>query len=152
MKWVKNDIEKYVEAKEYVDTVVIPIQSFQLSDDTQLVKDTFAGEVLSIYANEIEKELSGRVLLTPAYTYNKTTDLEIEVQRLNNWIKDIKEQPFKHVFLLTLDMNFKKVEKDLDGNLLWFPGLQPTDLQSQEAVQMIRSQIEQISELIRSYW
>lgn len=152
MKWTKSDVEKYVEAKEYVDTVVIPVQSFQLSKDDQLIKDTFAGEVLSIYANEIEKELSGRLLLTPTYTFNKQSDIKQEVARLNEWIADIKEQPFEHVFLLTLDLNLKKEEQALDGNLLWFPGLQPTDLQSQEAVQMIRSQIEQISELIRSYW
>lgn len=152
MRWLKDDVEKYVEAKEYVDTVVIPVQPFQISTDDQLVKDTFAGEVLSIYANEIEKELSGRILLTPTYTYNKLSKIEQEVTRLNEWITDIQKQPFEHIFVLTLDLNLKKEERSLDGNLLWLPGLKPTDLQSQEAVQMIRSQIEQISELIRSYW
>jgi len=152
MRWLKTDIEKYVEAKEYVDTAVIPVQGFQLSEDNQLVKETFAGEVLSIYANEIEKELSGRILLTPTYTFNKLTNIEKEVMRLNEWITDLKNQPFEHIFILTLDLNLKKQEQLIDGNLLWLPGLKPTDLQSQEAVQMIRSQIEQISELIRSYW
>lgn len=152
MRWIKDDVEKYVTAKEYVDTAVIPVQSFQLSQEEQLVKETFAGEVLSIYANEIEKELSGRLLLTPTYTYNKQVSIDSEVTRLNDWVKDIKTQPFEHVFLLTLDLDLKKQERKLDGNLLWVPGLKPTNLQSQEAVQMIRSQIEQISELIRSYW
>lgn len=152
MRWLKEDVEKYVQAKEYVDTVVIPVLPFQLSQDNQLVTDTFAGEVLSIYANEIEKELSGRLLLTPIYTYNKSSQIEQEVSRLNEWIADIKTQPFEHIFVLTLDLNLKKQERALDGELLWLPGLKPTDLQSQEAVQMIRSQIEQISELIRSYW
>src|SRR5699024_6067720 len=152
MKWTKDDVEKYLTAKEYVDTAVIPVQSFQLTQDENLVKETFAGEVLSIYANEIEKELSGRLLLTPTYTYNKQAYIESEVTRLNDWVEDIKTQPFEHVFLLTLDLDLKKQERNLDGNLLWVPGLKPTSLQSQEAVQMIRSQIEQISELIRSYW
>lgn len=152
MRWIKEDVEKYVQAKEYVDTVLVPVQSFQLSEDSQLVNQTFAGEVLAIYANEIEKELSGRILLSPTYTYNKISDIKSEVVRLNEWITNIKEQPFKHIFLLTLDLDLKKHEQSLEGNLLWFPGMKPTDLQSQEAVQMIRSQIEQISELIRSYW
>ncbi|HLS23521.1 MAG TPA: DUF2487 family protein [Pseudogracilibacillus sp.] len=152
MKWQKDDIEKYVEAKEYIDTVVIPVQSFHLEEDTQLVKDTFSSEVLSIYAHEIEKELSGRLLLTPTYTYNKKSDLSKEIERMNEWIDDLKTQPFEHIFLLTLDVSLKKVERDLDGHLLWVPGLKPTNLQSQEAVQFIRSQIEQISELIRAYW
>ncbi len=152
MKWQKEDIEKYVEAKEYIDTVVIPVQSFQLSDDSQLVKDTFSSEVLTIYAHEIEKELSGRLLLTPTYTFNKNSDISKEIDRMNEWIEDLQAQPFKHIFLLTLDVSLKKIERELEGELLWVPGLKPTDLQSQEAVQVIRSQIEQISELIRAYW
>lgn len=152
MKWRKQDIDKYVEAKEYIDTAIIPVQTFQLSHEDQLAKDSFDSEVLSIYANEIEKELSGRVLLTPTYTYVKASDLEKEVSRMNEWIAEIKQQPFQHVFILTLDLQWKKLEASLDGNLLWVPGLKPTNLQSQEAVQVIRSQIEQISELIRTYW
>lgn len=152
MKWIKKDIEKYVEAKEYVDSLVIPVHPFQLSEDEKLVKDTFDSEVLSIYANEIEKELSGRLLLTPIYTYVKQADMDEEVARLNQWIKEIKKQPFNHLFVLTHDVQWKKIEQKIDANLLWIPSLKPTDLQSQEAVQMIRSQIEQISELIRAYW
>lgn len=152
MKWLKHDLEKYVEAKEYIDTAVIPVQAFHISREDQLTKDSFDCEVLSIYANEIEKELSGRVLLTPTYTYFKGTDLEREAKRINEWSDELKQQPFQHIFILTLDLQWKKHEALLDGNLLWLPGLKPTNLQSQEAVQVIRGQIEQISELIRSYW
>ncbi|NLI68777.1 MAG: DUF2487 family protein [Bacilli bacterium] len=152
MKWLRKDLEKYVQAKEYVDTVIIPVQMFQVVDENQLEKDSFDSEVLAIFANEIEKELSGRVMLAPAYTYVKGADLGREAERLNEWIKHLKQQPFKHIFVLTLDMQWKKSEASLDANLLWLPGLKPTNLQSQEAVQVIRGQIEQISELIRSYW
>lgn len=152
MKWRRQDLEKYVGAKEYIDTAIIPVQAFQVTQENQLIKDSFESEVLSIYANEIEKELSGRLLLTPTYTYLRTTDLQKEVERLNEWMEEIKQQPFQHIFILTLDIQWKKLESSLNANLLWVPGLKPTNLKSQEAVQVIRSQIEQISELIRSYW
>src|SRR5699024_11215380 len=98
------------------------------------------------------KELSGRVMLSPTYYYLKTADLKEELDRLNHWIADIQKQPFNEVFLFTFDNAWKKIEKDLEGNLLWFPGMKTGNIRSQEANTLIRNQVEQISELIRSYW
>ena len=152
MKWFSEDLKKYVQAKEYIDTVIIPLEAFHLSQESHLEKDAFQREVLSIYMNEIEKELSGRILLTPSYSYLKTSNLENEVERLNTWIQDIKTQPFQTIFVMTFDNAWKKVEKDIDCNLLWMPGMKSGNIKSTEAIQIIRSQVEQISELIRSYW
>jgi len=152
VKWVNKDLEKYLTAKEYVDTAVIPLQPFQLSSDSNMGEDAFQLEVLSIYAQEIEKELSGRVLLTPTYFYLRTADLKEELTRLNNWIQDIQTQPFNEVFIFTFDNAWKKLEKDLAGNLLWFPGMKTGNIRTTEANTIIRNQVEQLSELIRSYW
>lgn len=152
MRWFSEDLKKYVQAKEYVDTLIIPLESFHLSQEASLAKDSFQREVLTVYTNEIEKELSGRVLLAPAYSYLKSTNLENEVERLNKWIQDVEIQPFKTIFAMTFDTAWKKVEKDIDCNLLWLPGMNPGNIKSEEIVKLIRSQVEQISELIRSYW
>lgn len=149
---MQNDLEKYGQAKEYVDTLLIPLQKFQLSEDANLVNDAFQREVLSIFSNEIEKELSGRLMLAPTFFYLKSSDQTSEVSRLNEWIAEAERQPFKHVFLMSFDNTWKKIERELEGNLLWLPGMKPMDIQSKEAVAIIRNQIEQISELIRSYW
>jgi len=152
MQWNSEDLAQYMDAKEYIDTIIIPLQPFHLSKDNQLQKDAFLRNVLSIYTNETEKELSGRVLLTPSYNYLKFTQLEEEVTRLNNWVEDIKNQPFHTIFFMTFDMKWKKVESKLDGHLIWLPGIDSGDLHTKEAVKMIQNQVTQISELIRSYW
>lgn len=152
MKWINEDLKKYVQAKEYIDTAIIPLQAFQLSEDSTLEKDAFHNEVLSIYVQEIEKELSGRILLTPPYHYLKFANMESEIVRLNEWIQNIEEQPFKTTFVITFDNSWKKVEKDLQCNLLWLPGIKTGSIKSEETIKFIRSQVEQISELIRSYW
>lgn len=152
MKWYSEDLIKYVQAKEYIDTLIIPLEAFHLSQESNLEKDAFHREVLGIYTNEIEKELSGRVLLAPTYAYLKSSNLDNEVARLNSWIKDVKTQPFTSIFVITFDNAWKKVEKDLDCHLLWLPGMKPGNIKSEDAVKLIRSQVEQISELIRSYW
>jgi len=152
MQWNSEDLEQYLSAKEYIDTIIIPLQPFHLSKDNQLKRDAFLRNVLSIYTNEIEKELSGRVLLTPAFNYLKFTELENEVARLNDWVKDIKMQPFQTIFFMTFDAMWKKIESNLDGHLIWLPGIDSGDLHTKEAVKMIQNQVTQIGELIRSYW
>lgn len=152
MKWKKTELDKYVQAKEYVDTILLPLIPFQMGSDKESEKSSFQNEVINIFANEIEKELSGRVMLAPNYYFLKTTDKAAEIDRLNSWIQDIKEQPFEHIVLLTFDAGWKKHEKSLNGNILWLPGMQSGDLRSKETAEFIRDQISQISEMIRSYW
>jgi hypothetical protein len=152
MKWKKEDLTQYVQAKEYVDTVLIPLIPFQFTDETNIDKNAFQSEVLSILTNEIEKELTGRVMLTPNYHYVKSADLEKESEILQHWTEEVKKQPFKHVFFLTFDSGWKKFENKLDGTLLWLPGVKSGDLKSAEMHTVIKDQVEQIGELIRSYW
>lgn len=152
LKWTNEDLAKYVEAKEYVDTIILPMQAFQVSDEKALNQDAFNLEVLSIYASEIEKELSGRVLLTPTYYYVKSADMNAEIERLTAWVEEFQQQPFEKIFIFTFDKTLKKLEKELPCELIWFPGMKIGDVRSKEAGQLIRNQVEQISELIRSYW
>jgi len=154
MKWFSEDMPKYVQAKEYIDTAILPLQQFHIMDEASLEKDAFQREILSIYANEIEKELSGRILLTPTYHYLKVENMnmENEVERLNEWIKHLQSQPFKHIFVMTFDNGWKKNERKIAGELLWLPGIKQGNIHSEETIQVIKSQVEQISELIRSYW
>ena len=152
MKWTSEDLQKYVQAKEYIDTAIIPTLGFQMTQEKSMGKDAFQRELLAIYTNELEKELSGRVLLTPPYNYIKTNEMRNEVVRLNEWIDHIYKQPFTTIFILTFDNQWKKNEKELDGELLWFPSVQTSNIKSEETIHFIRNQVEQISELIRAYW
>lgn len=152
MKWRKEDLEKYVQAKEYIDTVLLPIIPVQYGDDEESKKSAFQQEVMNIFATQIEQQLSGRVMLIPSYLYIKDSEKEKEVERINQWIHDLKSQPFNHTILLTFDASWKKHEKDLEGNLLWLPGIQTGDIRSKDMQEVMKDQISQLSEIVRSYW
>lgn len=152
MKWTRTDLEKYVGAKEYIDTLIIPLLPFQLAEDTTLATTAFQSEVLSIFIRELEKELAGRIMLTPPYHYLKHSEKKDEVKRINSWVNEAKQQPFEHIFFISFDASWKKVEGDLDGSLLWLPGKKSGDIQTKEMIQEIRDQVEQVGELIRSFW
>lgn len=152
MRWTTEDLEKYIQAKEYIDTVIIPLQAFQMTDEKSLVNDAFASRILAISCEQMEAELSGRVVLTPPYTFIKSATLGYEVNRLNEWVKHIKHQPFDNVFFVTSDMAFKKIESELNGHLIWMPVGKMMNVQSQEAKVFVQNQVEHISEYIRSFW
>lgn len=152
MKWKKSDLNQYKQAKEYVDTILIPLVPFHLDNDKDIEKSAFKNEVLSAFTNEIENELSGRLMLIPSYYYLKKADKEMETARLNTWVEEVQKQPFTHVFFVTFDGTWKKNEQTMQGTLLWLPGLHSGDLHSKEMHALIRDQVEQIGELIRSYW
>lgn len=151
LKWNTVDLKKYKEAKQYIDTVIIPLQKFQIENESKLIEEAFQREVLYLFSQEIEKELSGRILLTPEFNY-VSHQLESDVERLNSWIGELTKQPFKTVVLLTFDSNWNKFDKNIDGHLLWIPGINTGDINSPEMKIIIKSQVQQISEHIRSYW
>ncbi|SFA73940.1 Protein of unknown function [Lentibacillus halodurans] len=152
MKWVKQDLQQYIQAKEYVDTIIVPLIPFQLSNDASLEKNAFQREVLSLFTRDLEKELSGRILLSPDYHYLASVDKETEINRMNAWIDDIQSQPFQHIFFVSSDSGWKKVEQGLKGTLIWLPAATADSMQPTEIQPIIRNQVQQVSELIRTYW
>lgn len=152
MKWTKNDMEKYKNAKEFVDTLLIPLSPFEIGEDTSLEKDAFQQEVLHLFVHEIEQQLAGRLLLIPSYMYLKSAVKDNEVNRIQQFVIDAKKHPFEHVFFVTFDASWRKYEADLNGHVLWVPSVQTGDLKSKEVQSLIKDQVTQLSELIRSYW
>src|SRR5699024_5613761 len=152
MKWKKEDLQQYKKAKEYIDTAIIPLIPIHLDNDDELEKQAFQAEVLMIFSYEIEKELTGRVMLMPGYFYLSTAKKDKEINRINEWIEEIRKQPFKHILLLTFDSSWKKNEHAMEGELLWFPTIQTGHLHSYETNAIIKDQVSQMIDLVRSYW
>ncbi|TGB04541.1 DUF2487 family protein [Halobacillus salinus] len=151
MRFTKADIAQYLPEKEYIDTVVIPLVPFDPASDQDMTKQGYLRELNHIFTNIIEKEYRGRIFLSPDYHY-MSRDHDSEVERINKWIDHYQKQPFEHIFLFTFDMKWKKHENQLNGELLWVPGLQTGDLQSTETQSFVKEQAHEISEFIQSYW
>jgi len=153
MKWRKTDFEKYIQAKEYIDTILMPLIPFQMSNnDEESEKSAAQAEIMTVFANEVEKELTGRIMLAPSYYYLKSSNKATEAERMNKWMEKINEQPFSHIILLTFDPGWKKHEQELDGNLLWMPAVHAGEIKSKEMQRIIREQVGQTIELIRGLW
>src|SRR5699024_11988237 len=84
--------------------------------------------------------------------YLSTAKKDKEINRINEWIEEIRKQPFKHILLLTFDSSWKKNEHAMEGELLWFPTIQTGHLHSDETNAIIKDQVSQMIDLVRSYW
>ncbi len=67
LKWIVKDVEQFEQAREYVDTGVIPLLSISAAKEMKMVVEQ--GEFIELLSTELEREYKGRVLLLPAFTY-----------------------------------------------------------------------------------
>lgn len=82
MKWQATEMDTYLQAKEYVDTAIIPLIPLSWQKD---VKQTVAmGEFISIITMEVEKQFHGRVVQFPGFTYVKTEDMNSRLARIDS--------------------------------------------------------------------
>ncbi|WP_080874379.1 DUF2487 family protein [Oceanobacillus timonensis] len=152
MKWTSVDLQKYEQAKEYVDTVVVPLAPFQIGALDASAKQADQYDVLMLLSRELEKELMGRVMLTPMYTYITSAEKSEEAERLNTWTAHFKEQPFEHVLYISFDPAWRKVASQLEGEFIWLPSIPLKDADPAAVKSMVRDQTMQTAELMKSFW
>ncbi|MCT4480014.1 YpiF family protein [Peribacillus frigoritolerans] len=148
MKWTAKDLDMYMQSKEYVDTVLIPL--VPLSFRGQMKQTGSMNEFLTILSLEIEKQMKGRILLLPTFHY-LSGELD-KVKRLKRWANEVKENDFEHVFFLTSDFEWKKEERELENNLVWIPAIPLEGLEIEQAREMINQQVLQILDIFSYNW
>ncbi|CAH0219648.1 YpiF family protein [Peribacillus sp. Bi134] len=148
MKWTAKDLDMYMQSKEYVDTVLIPL--VPLSFRGQMKQTGSMNEFLTILSLEIEKQMKGRILLLPTFHY-LSGELD-KVERLKRWANEVKENDFEHVFFLTSDFEWKKEERELENNLVWIPAIPLEGLEIEQAREMINQQVLQILDIFSYNW
>lgn len=152
MLWNKEDLRQFVQAKEYIDTLMVPLVPFTFEEDAEMEKKAGQGEIIRLFTREIEKEFKGRLVLSPEYTYLSQSRKEDEEVRLSQWVDNIKKQPFEHIFFFTFDSHWRKFEKKMEGTIIWVPGISGNDLSEEEVQKAVKTQLSDIKQFIRSYW
>ncbi|MFD0051619.1 YpiF family protein [Actinomycetes bacterium NPDC127524] len=148
MKWIPADIEMYNGAKDFVDTVLIPLAPISL--DSQMKQSSSMFEFLAILSAEIERQFKGRILLMPSLTY--LMEEERNYSYANSWAAKLRENNFKHVFFLSCDSEWKRCESELEGGLIWIPSLPLEQLELTQARSLVSEQVRQVMEIFTLNW
>jgi hypothetical protein len=150
MKWITEDVDMFLKEKDYVDTALIPMVPLNFKTN---VKFTAAmGEYIFAIAQEMERQFKGRLMLLPSFTYLKDEDTQAYKNEIVKWVQHLKEQGFQHIFLMTSDNEWRKVEQDLQNMLLWLPALPLENLDDQYKFKVIQDQVKQLIPLFIEKW
>ncbi|WLR53082.1 YpiF family protein [Bacillus tianshenii] len=150
MKWTTADMEMYVQAKEYVDTAVVPLISINWHD--KMKASVSAKEFIDLLMIELERQFKGRIMIFPGFTYLSSEETATRTARLSNWTEQLQEGGMPHVFYVTCDSTWKQTEQDLDGNLVWMPSLTLEHVGEKAKLKMIQEQVEQMMPLFMTEW
>lgn len=150
MKWIQKDMEMFVKAREYVDTVVIPLYPVSFGDDVK--QSANMTEFINLLTTQLERQFKGRLLLLPGYTYFKKHESDKLVNDLNQWENTLRAEQFKHIFYVTSDSDWKLREQQLTGSLIWLPALPLGIMDEKNKNSLIEDQVKQLLNLFVNRW
>ncbi|ADH99620.1 YpiF family protein [Salisediminibacterium selenitireducens] len=151
MKWNSKSIETFVSAREFVDTVLIPLMPLDLHHDP--ASGTLQGEYAALLAEQAERKLTGRLLLMPPLPYKPDIrDEQSLLVFINDWIHYYHNGGINNVFFLTTDSDVASLNLSENGHMIWMPVIPIHELEPQQARKMVEQQADQIIPKIMKKW
>jgi hypothetical protein len=150
MKWTPQDIETYLNAKEYVDTAVVPLLAVSVGGEMK--QSATAAEFISLLTFHLERQFTGRLLLLPPFTYLKSKNGENTISDLQNWETSLEKGEFKHIFYITSEIDWRTQEDDLAGTVIWLPSIPLEYMNESQKLAVVDSQVKQLLDLFTQKW
>lgn len=150
MKWISQDVETYLTAKEYVDTAVVPLYPVSLGGGMK--QSAAAVEFITLLTAYLEKQFTGRMLLFPPFTYLDSEQWDNILSDIHKWEDSIVASGFKHIFYVTSDLEWRSREDELNGTLIWLPSIPLEQMNDSQKLTMIDSQVKQIITIFTQKW
>ncbi|WP_180954470.1 YpiF family protein [Bacillus sp. V5-8f] len=148
MKWTPRDLKTFDDAKEYIDTVVVPLIPVSLQNDRNQSASMY--EFIDRLTGSIENQFKGRVMLMPPLSYLASGEIEQKMEAVHSWRKELES--FKYIYFITSDNEWKAYEQDFEGTLIWMPSIPLEHLDEGQARSMIVDQARQIFNLFTRKW
>ncbi|MEH7331370.1 YpiF family protein [Neobacillus drentensis] len=150
MKWIPQEVETYLNAKEYVDTAVVPLYSVSVGGEMK--QSAAAAEFITLLTSHLERQFTGRIVLFPPFTYLKDVSTEKVFNELLNWESSIFQSEFKHVFYITSEIEWRESSEKLKGSLIWLPAIPLEQMSDSQKLTIIDSQVKQLLTLFTQKW
>ncbi|MCR8846932.1 YpiF family protein [Rossellomorea sp. SC111] len=150
MNWNVKDIEVFEAEKAYVDTAVIPVVPVDFGKDIRV--SAAQSEFINLLTLHLERQFKGRMMVTPSFTYRMSSSMDREVSELSQWADELTGSGVKHVFFLTSDSGWKKVEDKLSEGLIWVPSIPLENLDEQYKHSIMEDQVKQLLNVIVQKW
>ena len=141
-----QDVSQFQSQKEFIDTVIIPLLSVNLKDDTIKQSSSSAHYLMSL-TSFIEQQFKGRLMLMPPFSYIEQSKDSITPVKLQ---EEFRSAGFKHVVFITCDHSWTSLKDEVD--LIWLPSipLESMDLSVKKTI--LEDQLKQVIPVLSSKW
>lgn len=150
MKWVSQDMDMFLNAREYVDTAVLPL--FPVSFGGDIKQAVAMTEFIQLLSVPLERQFKGRLIMLPGYSYMKSTRNEKLLEDVIEWENELYNNGFKHVYYVTSDSFWKSLENELKGGLIWLPSLPLLGVDESYKNTLLEDQVKQLMQLFMQKW
>lgn len=145
MKWKTTDFDTYSQARDYIDTAIIPL--IPVTWEREMKSLISMGEYTTILSEELERQLVGRVFLLPAFTYLKSEDKEARAERLLSWKNEIGKE-LKYVFFMTSDPTWSGV----DSSIISLPAIPLENMEMKYKKEIVAEQMNNLLKIVTKKW
>ncbi|MCG3089936.1 YpiF family protein [Sporosarcina cyprini] len=146
MNWTGKDMDTYLQQKEYIDTLVIPLIKVEPALE-KMKMSASAAEFTMLLSSMIETQFKGRMMFAPPFSYTGSTAItELKADLLDSF----KESPFKHIFFLTTDPAW--VSSDDNGQVIWLPSIPVESMDVQLRQTILEDQLRQVLPKFTEKW
>jgi hypothetical protein len=150
VKWSPQDVDVYLQSKEYIDTAVLPL--LPVTFDGEMKQAAEMTEFISLLTGLLERQFKGRLMLLPGFSYLKTKETEKVIEDLKFWEDQLLTTGFNHVFYITSDSSWNSRQDQLTGSVIWMPSIPMEAMQESAKVAVIESQVKQMINLFTQKW
>jgi hypothetical protein len=153
MKWLAEDLDVFQREKEYIDTVLIPLVPIKWGD--QMGSVAREGRFSLILAELLERELKGRVILSPPFTYLKSDSLEETKHTLKRWLREIQGAGVKYIVTLTSDVDWKTGLSEPQGEgveTIWLPAVPVDHMTPQHQQDFLDETVGNLLKQMAQFW
>src|SRR6185437_3728599 len=146
MNWTAKDMDTYLQQKEYIDTLIVPLLKVETNLEN-LKSSASSSEFLMHLTTFIETQFKGRIMLMPPFSYTVSMDLQSMANKLK---EDFETIPFKHIFFITTDSAWTSI--DVEGDVIWLPSIPLESMDPQLKKTIIEDQLRQILPRFTKEW
>lgn len=153
MKWTQDDLDVFHKEKDFIDTVLIPVLPIRWGNE--MGRTVLEGRFTTILSEEAERHLTGRMILSPPFTYLKHRPFDETLRALKEWIKEMRTDGVKLIVCLASDPQWNQTthECEEDGVLnVWLPALPLDHLDPKHKQDYLDDNVGQIMKKITNAW
>ena len=141
-----KDIEQFQSQKQFIDTAIVPLLSLEFSDDRSKQSSSAAEFLMSLTAF-IEHQFTGRLLVTPPFSYIEAIKESISLQAIYD---ELQGAGFKHILFMTCDHYWTSFNDSF--NILWLPSIPLESMDKAVKQRILEDQLKQVIPTLTNAW